>query len=217
MADEKKKKSTTKKTTTKKTTEKKSVKKVEKKPVKKSVKKSKPKKKQYPKIEKPVPSKKVKDMTPKEKRDFDREMADYKEKVQAQKAEIKADKKKIRDKKIAKFNKSKVGVLVNKIKPEKKAPKLEDPKISKEDARRKGLVKRVDRKTKAMRRRAIGVCAMCVAVCLVVIGGFKVAGAFELNAGQAAKTGDTYFSEAEVTKYITEQTLYKQYSKSLSN
>ena len=58
---------------------------------------------------------------------------------------------------------------------------------------------------------------MCVAVSAVILGGFKIAGALEINAGQASKTGDKYFTEAEVTKYITEQTYYKTYSKSASN
>ena len=47
------------------------------------------------------------------------------------------------------------------------------------------------------------------------MGGFKIAGALELNAGYAARTGDTYFKEADVTKYIQEQTYYKQYAKNL--
>lgn len=231
MEEKNKKNSTTKKTTTKKAAPKTAAKKTEKKPVekkqtekkttvKKSVaKKAKPKfdKKKFPKIEKPVASKKVKEMTSKEKRDFEREMNEYKDKVRAQKAEIKAEKQRIREKKSAEFKKTSFGKFVGKILPEqKKAPKLEDPKLAKDDIRRRQQQKKLDKRTQTIRRRAIGVVVMCVAVSAVILGGFKMAGALEPNAGLAAKTGDKYFTEADVTKYITEQTFYKQYSRSQS-
>ena len=76
--------------------------------------------------------------------------------------------------------------------------------------------RRLDNRQREMRNRAIGLVAMVIICPLVILGGFKVAGALELNAGFAGSTGDTYFKEAEVTKYITEQTLYKSYGKSKS-
>ena len=91
-----------------------------------------------------------------------------------------------------------------------KAPNLVDTKKAKKEPRR------LDNRGRAMRNRAIGVLAVLVVTPLVILGGFKIAGALELNAGFAGKTGDTYFKEAEVTKYITEQTLYKSYGKSQS-
>lgn len=224
MADEKKptqqKKSTKSTKTTKKTTTKAAPKKTETKKAAPKVDKKKKtvkKKKSAPKIAKPVPSKKIKDMTPKEKKEFDAEVREYKEKVAAQKAEAKAEAKKLREKRSANFEKSKFGKLVRKVFPKKKkAPKLTDTNLSKSDIRKMNADRRENRKIKLMRKRAIGVVALCVVCSAVVLGGFKVVGALELNAGYAGKTGDTYFAEADVTKYITEQTFFKQYSKSLS-
>ena len=89
-----------------------------------------------------------------------------------------------------------------------KAPTLVEAKKEK-----KGL-RRLDNRQRVMRNRAIGVVALVIICPLVILGGFKVAGALELNAGYAGKTGDTYFKEADVTKYITEQSMYKNYAKS---
>lgn len=89
-------------------------------------------------------------------------------------------------------------------------------KQAKLEAKRNAGPKRVPREVKIMRKRTFGVIFMCIAVSAVILGGFKLAGVLELNAGFAAKTGDKYFTEAEVTKYICEQTLYKTYSKSSS-
>ncbi len=91
-----------------------------------------------------------------------------------------------------------------------KAPNLVEPKKGNREPRR------LDNHQRAMRKRAIGLVAMIIICPLVILGGFKVAGALELNAGFAGATGDTYFKEADVTKYITEQTLYKSYGKSKS-
>lgn len=106
-----------------------------------------------------------------------------------------------------------LGGLIAKIlpKPKKKAPKLNS-------AKEKRGFKEVfaDKRVKTMRNRIIGIVAMCVGVCVVILGGFKIAGGLELNAGYAAQTGDKLFTEQEVTKYITEQTYYKQYAKNLS-
>lgn len=90
------------------------------------------------------------------------------------------------------------------------APNLVDVKKEK-----KGL-RRLDNRQRAMRNRAILVAAVVIICPLVIMGGFKVAGALELNGGFAGQTGDTFFKEADVTKYITEQTLYKSYGKSQS-
>ncbi len=142
-----------------------------------------------------------------------------------------AAKKKKFDKKVKKFKKSKfvnffkragkviavpfvfLGGLIMKVlpKPKKKAPKLNSVK-------EKRSFKEVfaDKRVKTMRNRVIGIVAMCVVSCVVVLGVFKIAGALELNAGYAAQTGDKLFTEEEVTKYITEQTYYKQYAKNLS-
>lgn len=98
----------------------------------------------------------------------------------------------------------------------KKAPKLVEPKIEKNEIKKPTVVKRVSRKTRTMRKRGAWVVVMVIGCAALVIGGFKIAGAFELNAGYACKVGDTYTREADVTKYISEQTYYKQYSKSVS-
>lgn len=90
------------------------------------------------------------------------------------------------------------------------APNLVDVKKEK-----KGL-RHLDNRQREMRNRAFLVLAVVVVCPFVILGGFKVAGALELNGGFAGSTGDTYFKEADVTKYITEQTLYKSYGKSQS-
>lgn len=158
----------------------------------------------------------------------------------AEKKELRAKKrdkaKKSRKKKINKFKKSKfcsalfacgrffkkvgkiiavpflfVGRFIKTILPK---PKIKPPKLA--DIKQKvTLDHEASRRFKLMRRRGFGVLGMCVAACLVILGGFKIAGALELNAGYAARVGDTYFKEADVTKYITEQTYYKQYAKNL--
>lgn len=98
----------------------------------------------------------------------------------------------------------------------KKAPKLVEPKDVKKDARSATAQKHYERKIRRMRGRAIGLCAICVAVLVLVLGGFKIAGALEINGGQAGKVGDKYITENELTDYIKNQTYFKQYAKNLS-
>lgn len=153
-----------------------------------------------------------------------------KKKRNAERAKKKITKKRNRTKKINKFKKTKFGSILFKIghgiafpfvalaglikkilpKPKKRAPKLTEAKTK--EKQKKVITKRM----KMMRKRTFALCFTCVAAVVVILFGFKVAGALELNAGYAAKTGDKYFTESEVTKYITEQTLYKTYAKSQS-
>ena len=107
-----------------------------------------------------------------------------------------------------------VGRFIKTIIPTQKIKKIKPPKLA--DIKAKAAQNPdASRRFKLIRRRVFGVLGMCVAACLVILGGFKIAGALELNAGYAARVGDTYFKEADVTKYITEQTYYKQYAKNL--
>ena len=126
-----------------------------------------------------------------------------------EKLALKKEKKKTKlEKKLSKDNKKSAKLFKSKKRKVKK-PKVE--KVKKE----KSYLEIRDAKRK--RHRLFTVCGISIGLLVVVLGGFKIAGALTINAGEACKIGDSVINESEVTQYIKDQTYYKQYSKSSSS